>query len=342
MIPIWKDKDVTLTPDATGRVPFAISVNGAGVYLGVAVSKGAGNCEVRVNDIIADYLYNIIPSSFTPDVGLSEVANTADNVVLPMQVIDRNDGTSKFSGLVKYDWSYDDAVSAELKFSDPINGRIDPRMPLVWTTYADEDNTTIEIVGYARTGDFLYEDYNNDYSAANVEDHLTYDVAEGTHNMYLYGDDVADYQWLVRDEDGFVYKVVTPCHRYALYYVNAYGGIDFLLLEGTCKMQDNLTRYTTKKTYNNSTPSARGKAEYLNEQVRVYTLNTGLMTEAEASKMHHLLESTNVCLWDNVEGVMRPVVLTDNNVAHKTYKGEGRNLIRYTITAELARDRQRR
>ena len=66
------------------------------------------------------------------------------------------------------------------------------------------------------------------------------------------------------------------------------------------------------------------------------------MTEAEASKMHHLLESTNVCLWDNVEGVMRPVVLTDNNVAHKTYKGEGRNLIRYTITAELARDRQRR
>lgn len=340
MIPIWKDKDVTLTPDPTGRVPFAISVNGAGVYLGVAVSKGAGNCEVRVNDIIADYLYNIIPSSFTPDVGLSEVTNTADNVVLPMQVIDRNDGTSKFSGLVKYDWSYDDAVSAELKFSDPINGRIDPRMPLVWTTYADEDNTTIEIVGYARTGDFLYEDYNNDYSAANVEDHLTYDVAEGAHNMYLYGDDVADYQWLVRD--GFVYKVVTPCHRYALYYVNAYGGIDFLLLEGTCKMQDNLTRYTTKKTYNNSTPSARGKAEYLNEQVRVYTLNTGLMTEAEASKMHHLLESTNVCLWDNVEGVMRPVVLTDNNVAHKTYKGEGRNLIRYTITAELARDRQRR
>lgn len=340
MIPIWKDKDVTLTPDPTGRVPFAISVNGAGVYLGVAVSKGAGNCEVRVNDIIADYLYNIIPSSFTPDVGLSEVTNTADNVVLPMQVIDRNDGTSKFSGLVKYDWSYDDAVSAELKFSDPINGRIDPRMPLVWTTYADEDNTTIEIVGYARTGDFLYEDYNNDYSAANVEDHLTYDVAEGAHNMYLYGDDVADYQWLVRDE--FVYKVVTPCHRYALYYVNAYGGIDFLLLEGTCKMQDNLTRYTTKKTYNNSTPSARGKAEYLNEQVRVYTLNTGLMTEAEASKMHHLLESTNVCLWDNVEGVMRPVVLTDNNVAHKTYKGEGRNLIRYTITAELARDRQRR
>ena len=127
-----------------------------------------------------------------------------------------------------------------------------------------------------------------------------------------------------------------------LFGVNAYGGIDFLLLEGTCKMQDNLTRYTTKKTYNNSTPSARGKAEYLNEQVRVYTLNTGLMTEAEASKMHHLLESTNVCLWDNVEGVMRPVVLTDNNVAHKTYKGEGRNLIRYTITAELARDRQRR
>lgn len=342
MIPIWKDKDVTLTPDATGRVPFTIAVNGAGVYLGVAVSKGVGNCDVRVNDIIADYLYNIIPSSFTPGVGLSEVANTADNVVLPMQVIDRNDGTSKFSGLVKYDWSYDDAVSAELKFSDPINGRIDPRMPLVWTTYADEDDTTIEIVGYARTGDFLYEDYNNDYSAANVEDHLTYDVAEGAHNMYLYGDDVADYQWLVRDEDGFVYKVVTPCHRYALYYVNAYGGIDFLLLEGTCKMQDNLTRYTTKKTYNNSTSSARGKAEYLNEQVRVYTLNTGLMTEVEASKMHHLLESTNVCLWDNVEGVMRPVVLTDTNVAHKTYKGEGRNLIRYTITAELARDRQRR
>ena len=195
MIPIWKDKDVTLTPDATGRVPFAISVNGAGVYLGVAVSKGAGNCEVRVNDIIADYLYNIIPSSFTPDGGLSEAEDTAYNVALPVQVIDRNDGTTKMSDVFKYDWSYDNAVSAATKFSDPINGRIDPRMPLIWTSYAGAD-TTIEIVGYARTGDFLYEDYNNDYSAANVEDHLTYDVAEGAHNMYLYGDDVADYQWL--------------------------------------------------------------------------------------------------------------------------------------------------
>ena len=341
MIPIWKDKDVILTPDATGRVPFTIMVDGSSAYLGVAVSKGIGNCEVRVNDIVADYLYNIIPSSFTPDGGLSEAEDTAYNVALPVQVIDRNDGTSKMSDVFKYDWSYDNAVSAATKFSDPINGRIDPRMPLIWTSYVGAD-TTIKIVGYARTGDFLYEDYNNDYSASNVEDHLTINVAEGAHNIYLYGADVAKYQWLVRDEDGFVYKVVTPCHRYALYYVNAYGGIDFLLLEGTCKMQDNLTRYTTKKTYNNSTPSARGKTEYLNEQVRIYTLNTGLMTEAEASKMHHLLESTNVCLWDNVEGVMRPVVLTDNNVAHKTYKGEGRNLIRYPITADLARDRQRR
>ena len=54
MIPIWKDKDVILTPDATGRVPFTIMVDNSSAYLGVAVSKGIGNCEVRVNDIVAD------------------------------------------------------------------------------------------------------------------------------------------------------------------------------------------------------------------------------------------------------------------------------------------------
>ena len=337
MTPIWKDYDAALTPDSNGRAQFSISVNGAVVYTGEATAYGSETCKVRVNDIVADYLTNCVPLAPVMDDVLQEWTDTQCGVLA--DVLIRNLSVADVISIeVKMDWSYEDVG---YKLSDPINGRIDPRMPLIWTAYAEEPDTDIVLECYTKTGDFLYEDYNNDYSGANVHDSLLINVDAGAHNIYLYAADLLGYQWMVR-EDGQVFKVVSPCHRYALYYTNEYGGVDFLLMEGNCTMQDTLTRSTIKGVYNNATPYTRGKTEYLNEQVRNYTLKTGLLTEAESLKMHHLIGSTCVYLWDNLEQVMRPVVITNTTQEHKTYKGEGRSLIQYTINAELTRDRQRR
>ena len=58
--------------------------------------------------------------------------------------------------------------------------------------------------------------------------------------------------------------------------------------------------------------------------------------------MHHLLNSTDIYLYDTESRLACPVVLTDTATEYKTYRGNGRKLVSYEMTAQLAQDRQRR
>ena len=66
------------------------------------------------------------------------------------------------------------------------------------------------------------------------------------------------------------------------------------------------------------------------------------MSDDEASRMHHLLNSPNVYLLDMETDEMMPVVLTNTTTEYKTYKGNGGKLVNYTIEATLAQERIRR
>ena len=84
------------------------------------------------------------------------------------------------------------------------------------------------------------------------------------------------------------YDVVKPCARYALYYVNAYGGWDSLLTAGNDKRVDNYTRSTYKKVYSPSDLSDRGTVNYCNDIHRTISLVTDWLTDAQSARMHHL------------------------------------------------------
>ena len=152
-------------------------------------------------------------------------------------------------------------------------------------------------------------------------------------------------QWadVVRVEAGGIsYDVVNACARYALYYLNAYGGWDFLLMEFLPSQQDALTRHTIETEYDNRTPQNRGRWNYVNEVVKSYTLRTGWLTDEQAGRMHHLLNSTNVYLYDMVLGQMIPVTIPSNRTEYKTYRTNGARLVNYEVTVEEARNRDRR
>ena len=69
-------------------------------------------------------------------------------------------------------------------------------------------------------------------------------------------------------------------------------------------------------------------------------MHTGLLNDDEASRMHHLLNSTEVYLYNMNSGEMIPVTLNNTQTEYKTHKGNG--AITYTIEATLAQDRIRR
>ena len=64
--------------------------------------------------------------------------------------------------------------------------------------------------------------------------------------------------------NGGAYNVLADCGEYALYYPNAYGGWDALLIDGTVLKKSTITQYTTDKNYNNSRIEFE-QVKYINE-----------------------------------------------------------------------------
>ena len=103
-----------------------------------------------------------------------------------------------------------------------------------------------------------------------------------------------------------------------------------------------VARKTSKPDYDNSLPAARGTRNYLAEITPTWTLNTGILSDDESSRMPHLLNSVEVYLCELGTGRMHPVVLTDTEHALQTFKSNGRRVNEYTFTAQLAPERIRR
>ena len=340
-VPIWKDYLVTLGANvAADSIQYRIALNDTSevIYQGKAF-KRPGNTDiyVRINDICADYMQYVLPT-------LSQAEFTRLNLPLSfkVQAYVSNAWTLKDTVAFLNDWSYDyeyDAATMGMAF--PINGHFDPRMPLVWTglnvstiratIYKANGTTSNVYVPIAISNDFN-SDFNNDFS------HSVRSAGSGS--AVFFTSAWGDVTRVVIN--GINYEAVTTCGQYALYYVNAYGGWDAFLIEGNTLEADNLTRYTREVEYDNRNIQNRGKENYVNEVAKTFTFHSGWLTDDQASRMHHLLNSPDVFLYDIAREEMIPVVLLGNTSEYKTFKNQGNRLVNYTIQAEVAQSRVRR
>lgn len=139
-----------------------------------------------------------------------------------------------------------------------------------------------------------------------------------------------------------VYTEVEGCRKkYALYYVNRYGGIDSFLIEGKTTKKDSYNPYFITSTYNNNTLEF-GKKIYHNDITTTYELNTGWMKDAESENLaFNLFSSNNIYLHDLVEDKIMPVVITNTETTYKTFKNQNNKLYNYTINVECSQKEQR-
>ena len=304
--PIWKDFYVNL--GTAESVLFRIIVGNGGtiVYLGKAFKRPDKDAiEVKVNDICADYLDN----------------NANSSVTFLVQALYGSSWVTREVVVFTNDWSYDysyDVMTDGMAF--PINGKVSPKQ---WLTYSVYEGNNVNARLTHESG--IYGDY-------------TFPVLNGMATI-----NIGDYAGVEKIEIGnTIYHVVSECSRYVLYYVNAYGGWDSLLIEGNHSISDNLTRHTRETEYDNRSIQNRGVHNYVNEISKTMTLHTSWLSDEESSRMHHLLNSTNVYLGDLVTGQIIPVILTNTTTEYKTYKGNGGRLVNYAINVEFAQERIRR
>lgn len=329
--PIWKDCFVTLGKDE--EVEYSIYAEDVDdpIYTGTSHKRpDATENTIRINDICADYLAHTLPNISQNGI--------AKNIIAPWFSVEV-DGDVKAEVRFTNDWSYEQDHDPSIA-SAPIDGHVDKRQPIIFSTYNDteivavltfENGSTMRLpLALGSVADFN-EDFNNDF-AISVNGSASGSAVINT----------PEWEGLVKVSiDGFEYKV-QGCARYALYYANAYGGWDTFAIRNIDTRTDALTKYTTMRNHDNGNTANRGKANYLNEVATSWKLTTAYLTDEQSERMHHLLGSTNVYLYDMERGEMWPVVITDKSVAHLTAKNNGRQFPAYTINVELARTRIRR
>lgn len=340
-VPIWKDYSVTLGNGAAYDYEIRLdTAAGTLIYSGRAYKRpGAASVVVRINDVCAAYLAEVLPTLNVP-AGFTGFAVQQTFVVLA----DISGVWTTMDTIDFYnDWSYDYGFDPSLQpLADPINGELDPRQHLVISTLpvADltavltfEDGTTMSVViQIARSADFN-DDFNDDFSVQDTSAHGGAAVLDLSPYTGLVSVSIGGVDYKVRDN---------ACSKYCLYYTNSYGGWDSFLIDGIDRRVDGLVRHTMNKDYDNSDMDARGREDYAIEVVPTWELHTGLLTDDQSSRMHHLIESTDVFLCELATGDVVPVVLTDAECEHKTYRGSGRQMNTYTITAQLAQQQVRR
>lgn len=148
---------------------------------------------------------------------------------------------------------------------------------------------------------------------------------------------------IVYSAAGQYYKTVLACEaRYSLYYVNSYGGVDVLpFKEKSWKKSDTVTRFNYSRSFRNNTLEFEN-VNYMNEIKASWELHTGWMSDESSQRMHELVESTIVYLYDAEEKTYTPVVMTDKKLEYKTYYNQGKKFYNYTVNVEESQSKERR
>lgn len=163
---------------------------------------------------------------------------------------------------------------------------------------------------------------------------------------YVLVGNVGDFTTLIDGYDGMsnnftLFKIVDTCYDYCLYYINAVGGIDSLLIKGNSKKVDNINSHYFNKSFNNTTTEFE-KKKYINVITPSYTLYTDWFTDEEQSRLYHLLESTEVYLHNLNTGKIEPVNITNTQCEYKTFTNNGKKKFYNTINVEVAQEKLRR
>ena len=274
-----------------------------GVAVYNGISYGIGGHSIRINDVVADYFTRQHPS-----------LGSAEEKAVISVIVKNNAGTTVFSDTIIPDYSYSEiAYSKDMPYA-PIDRRIDCRMPFVGTIYN-------------AIGRNVYFDTSKQIITTEVGKSFALTIPQNVDVVT-----VGANEW----------QVVDGCDRYALYYINAFGGWDFLLCSGRHTESVSYTRNETKVKYDNSTPSAKGVDNWVNEESRTITLRTGFLTDRGAKNLPHLIGSPNVYLYDIESKTLQAVTISDTTANVNSYMANGAKPFQYTINVKIAQDFIRR
>lgn len=325
-IPIWKDTEASYVKVGDSQT-FTISVDGNIIYNGRLVKRpGDVTLITYINRLVKDYL------SAKIDFVRRQTIHPQDNYVREFTI---SPATSAGVSAYKFycDYGYEEGGVADNTLSvisRPLSNVVDPRQ-IFFCTLADlSDNNSHSVrVQLRNQKRILLSALRNQVQTFTppLSQSMVGDIIDVYDNMA--GEVLASYE------------VRNTCAEYALYYLNAHGGYDHLLINGTSKRSDNIKRTEITRVVDNTTLK-HGRSDVHTEITRTWHLNTGHLTDAQWAKTHHLLGSTHVFLHNLDSGEIVPVVIKANKADFNTYRNNGGKMSQLSIDVEESTKRERR
>lgn len=336
--PIWDNSPIVAADVPDDYIDYIVRCEGKTIFNGRAYKRpDTGRVEIAINSICAPYLRVPFPETastdeaygFAPGAGMKvsfdflPQGGSAEVQILGTEVI------------FYADWSYDPNRNPRPAIaSDPVTGEVSPRQVVLTSFYdpAGPIPVYIDRLPTRAPGD---ENYFFQIPAAVGQAGVAW---IGLGSGYAGATQITVGN--VKNTGIVKYRVVDDCRRYALYYLNAFGGWDSLLVHGAPKVANNYTRNTYKKAYALSQEMGayipRGTINFLNSYTKSFTCTTGWLSDEQAARMEHLFGSVDVYLCDLYEDRFMPVVLTDKTFEYKTFRNQGAHLVNYTIQMQAA------
>lgn len=295
-------KDVIL--QVTSNVfEFSIEVDGGVIYRGRAYKRpNALWNEIKINKICENYLNNHIGDIMSIIKANPNGVDAVADNAYKVFTVKDKDGNIVETFEFIYDWSYDDIWGEALPQSVYLNHPINGR----YAVGMYRINTILETVSIEGTGGIKTE--------TRVRNIMTPS-----------------------------YPNIDNCKgKYAIYYLNSYGGWDSFLFEGEVIKEDNITQYTTDRVYDNTEPQFEIQ-RYVSEIQSSYVCNTGWLSDEQATNLAKNLISSNLCYLHNLEsGDIIPAIIDEKSAKYQTYKTNGNLMAQYEIKIKESQTRIRR
>lgn len=328
LYPIWAN-NIVRVETLLNSVNYEVRYNSDTIYSGKAyVIPNTNYVEIDISKICASYLN----SSLEGIIDAPANYNALNSVKKFALYINGNlEGAYMYYNSYTYEPTpeYLTMVAGDtmLILSDPIRKEYDSRQYIVYSLM----NVLIPSGGSAIPCYAYF--YTSKNEAIEVRGQINTGIGYVT--MMKAPEDAVRFEFM-----GEKIPIKKTCCKYCLYYQNALGGWDSLLINGNDKRTDKITSYNYIKAIDNNTKSF-GTKKYLNTISTSYKLHTDWMTDDEASRMHHLLESTEVYLHNLEDDTIIPVNITNNSCEFKTFTNNGKKKFNYEIDVELARTKVR-
>ena len=334
--PIWKD--VYYTKYNTPILDYTIyNEDNIPIYKGKSIATPDSNdVTFNINKVCSNYL----SSSLSEDI--SNRIEYINDYAKFFTIKEKNDSVAGEKPIAQYrfynNYLYD-VEKGGIFISDPIRRRnnsttitvdVDLRQYMVISAYYKGDGSKeISVNATTLIGGSKIQSIVIDNTAQMVR----FNRDSGLKNVVYYTRN--------NEDKAFNFNVVNTCYDYCLYYVNAYGGWDSLLIDANVKRVDKIESKYYNRAFNNTTTQFE-KKKFTNVITPQYTLHTGWFNDDEQSRLYHLLESTEVYLHNLITDEILPVNITNNTCEYKTFTNNGRKKFNNTINVEVAQTRIRK